>query len=111
MLPADDRREAGDPAVASAPNAPQSAAPEVEGPHVRLTLSDVLEVRTTCGRRGDAERVDEVRGDGWAAVEFACGGTTVRVLRTSGGGLVERLERGDGSTLEQWGEARVGCGR
>lgn len=101
-------REARDPSVATQPAAPQSSAPQARSFRVRLSLDTVLEVHGKCGRRSDPERVDEARGDGWTAVEFACGQATVRVLRTPGGGLVERDEEGATSTLEEWAEARVG---
>jgi hypothetical protein len=112
LLSPDDGQRVRDPAVATAPGAPQSSAAPTRSFRVRLSLDTLLEVHGKCGRRSTPERVDEARGDGWSAVEFACGGATVRVLRTPDGGLVDRYEGDAPSTLEVWGEANAeGGGR
>jgi hypothetical protein len=109
--PAPDRaQQATDPAAATAPGAARSSsAPEVR--KVPLSLESVLEVSGRCpGRSGrELDRVEALWiDDGLAAVEFACGEGSVRVLQTPDGELVDRYRVEQRSTLEEWAEAKVG---
>lgn len=105
----DDQREARDPAMATAPGAPQPSATKASG--VPLSLESLVEAAGECPRSaggGDPERVVELRDAGrWSAVELACGDGTVRVLRTPDGELVGRYRVEHPRTLEEWAEANV----
>jgi hypothetical protein len=105
----DRAQRASEPAVVTAPTAPRSSTTPGE-PEVALSLASVLEASGRCPGRsgGDLERVGALRGDGWSAVELACGDGSVRVLQTPDGELVGRYLVGPRRTLEKWAEAKVG---
>lgn len=112
----------GDRAVATGrSNAEASASPAAEPATVALSLASLQQVADTCGEvtldpatrtlsNGDRRlsRAGQVEGDGWVAVEFACGADIVRIMQFPDGGLVGRYDAGEGGTLAEWAEANHG---
>lgn len=110
VTPRDDRREASDPAaIAASPSRPESREP-ARLRQTPLTLQSLLEVAGRCpGRGGEPERVEAlVVEDAYEAVEFECGGGSVRVVRTAEGEEVGRFRTEPGRTLREWAEGKVG---